>query len=279
MPSRTPLGVQAQVLSELFAQSGLDHPLGGGWEMAPSDVAIRFGGCVATALALTRCGAQAGGPPPHALYDSHQIDLTGRLRASLRLCLTCQRMVVLAGALALHDVADGQALRKKGRDFALRGREAEILRDETRRSMRAWSPWFNGKNEGSHPRGPKVGWWVLHRRHVQRHRRRPALFVAPPSCRPRPKRPGGVSARATKPLEHGVVLGRRGTERSVLVREHIALAKQRQGAVVRCNDPPMPVELNDARTGVLEKLPERGREGAGLDQRDAHAHEVTNVRQ
>ena len=81
MPSPTPLGVQAQVLSELFAQSGLDNPLGGGWEMAPSDVAIRSGGCVATALALTRCGAQAGGPrrtPVRSAPDRSD----GRLRAS-----------------------------------------------------------------------------------------------------------------------------------------------------------------------------------------------------
>ena len=163
------------------------------------------------------------------------------------------------------DLADVHALSQQHRHPALHAREAEGFRSH-RRIDAGMARRVGDQHQRRDRPEVKVRLLPAHRVDVQHqrrqggrashHRRAAGALTHEPRQRPR-----------QQTLEDGIVLRRAGEKETALVEQTIAGPQQIPGAVVRRNDPPAPIELDDAQPGGVEQLREGRAQSAGASQR------------
>ena len=85
------------------------------------------------------------------------------------------------------------------------------------------------------------------------------------------------SASATRPRQPALVVRRAGLQHPIRIRQLLTVSEEATGAVIRRQDPPAPVQVDDADPRVVEQ----GRHGRvpslGADQRLPDADELSDV--
>ena len=142
------------------------------------------------------------------------------------------------------DLADVHAFGQQHRHSALHPREAESRRSHGRIDA-GLACRVDDQHERRDRPDPQVRLLPADRVDVQ-HQRRPGRRTPHHRRAARALSPERRQRSRQQPLEFGIVLRRSGVQQSALVEQTVAGPQRIPGVVVRRDDPPAPVELNDA---------------------------------
>ena len=85
--------------------------------------------------------------------------------------------------------------------------------------------------------------------------------------------------RGQQPVQTGLLVGRTGVQYPIAIRQHIAIPQDVKGTVIGCQDPPAPVQVNNADSLVLEQGGHGRLKRPGAHQRLPDAHELADMGQ